>query len=64
MAFTGKTLPPLDDGLGHAEGNLIMFLAKDRVSKFICVEFHGKAGKMAGSAFFRNVVRGIPEPTS
>lgn len=33
-----------------------MFLAIDRVSKFIYVEFHDCAGKMEGAAFLRNVV--------
>src|SRR3546814_16506614 len=37
-----------------------MFLAIDRVSKFTCVEFHDKAGKMAGSAFLRNVIEAFP----
>ena len=36
--------------LRHADGKLIMFLAIDRVSKFTYVEFHSKAGKMAGLA--------------
>jgi len=46
--------------LRHADGKLIMFLAIDRVSKFTYVEFHGKAGKMAGSAFLRAVVEAFP----
>jgi transposase-like protein len=46
--------------LRHADGKLIMFLAIDRVSKFTYVEFHDKAGKMAGSAFLRNVVEAFP----
>ena len=37
--------------LRHADGKLIMFLAIDRVSKFTYVEFHEKAGKMAGATF-------------
>jgi transposase-like protein len=46
--------------LRHADGKLIMFLAIDRVSKFTYVEFHDKAGKMAGSAFLRSVVEVFP----
>ena len=46
--------------LRHADGKLVMFLAIDRVSKFTYVEFHDKAGKMAGSAFLRNVVEVFP----
>jgi len=47
--------------LRHAEGKLIMFLAIDRISKFTYIEFHDKAGKMAGAAFFlRNVVEAFP----
>ncbi len=46
--------------LRHADGKLIMFLAIDRVSKFTHVEFHDKAGKMAGSAFLSNVVEVFP----
>jgi transposase-like protein len=46
--------------LRHADGKLIMFLAIDRVSKFTYVEFHDKAGKMAGSAFLRNLVEAFP----
>ena len=46
--------------LRHADGKLIMFLAIDRVSKFTHVEFHDKAGKMAGAAFLRNVVEAFP----
>jgi transposase-like protein len=46
--------------LRHADGKLIMFLAIDRVSKFTYVEFHSKAGKMAGSAFLRSVVEVFP----
>jgi transposase-like protein len=46
--------------LRHADGKLIMFLAIDRVSKFTYVEFHDKAGKMAGSAFLRSVVEAFP----
>jgi transposase-like protein len=46
--------------LRHADGKLIMFLAIDRVSKFTYVEFHDKAGKMAGSAFLRTVVEVFP----
>ncbi len=37
-----------------------MFLAIDRVSTFTHVEFHDKAGKMAGSNFLRNVVEVFP----
>ena len=46
--------------LRHADGKLIMFLAIDRVSKFTHVEFHDKAGKMAGAAFLRSVVEVFP----
>lgn len=46
--------------LRHADGKLIMFLAIDRVSKFTYVEFHDRAGKMAGSAFLRAVVEVFP----
>jgi transposase-like protein len=46
--------------LRHADGKLVMFLAIDRVSKFTYVEFHDKAGKMAGSAFLRSVVEVFP----
>ena len=46
--------------LRHADGKLIMFLAIDRVSKFTYVEFHDKAGKMAGAAFLRSVVEAFP----
>jgi transposase-like protein len=46
--------------LRHADGKLVMFLAIDRVSKFTYVEFHDSAGKMAGSAFLRNVVEAFP----
>jgi transposase-like protein len=46
--------------LRHTDGKLIMFLAIDRVSKFTYVEFHDKAGKMAGSAFLRAVVEVFP----
>ena len=46
--------------LRHADGKLVMFLAIDRVSKFIHVEFHDSAGKMEGAAFLRNVVEVFP----
>nr|WP_295108953.1 IS481 family transposase [uncultured Caulobacter sp.] len=46
--------------LRHADGKLVMFLAIDRVSKFTYVEFHDKAGKMAGAAFLRSVVAVFP----
>ena len=46
--------------LRHADGKLIMFLAIDRVSKATHVEFHDKAGKMAGATFLRNVVEASP----
>lgn len=36
--------------LRHTDGKLVMFLAIDRVSKFIYVEFHDSAGKMEGSS--------------
>lgn len=44
----------------HADGKLIMFLAIDRVSKFTYVEFHDRAGKMAGAAFLRAAVEVFP----
>ena len=37
-----------------------MFLAIDRVSKFTYVEFHEKAGKMAGATFLEAVVEVFP----
>ena len=43
-----------------AEGKLNMFLAIDRVSKFVYVEFYDNAGKMNGAAFLRNVVAAFP----
>jgi hypothetical protein len=46
--------------LRHADGKL---MAIDRVSTFTYVELHGKAGKVAGSAFLRNVVGVFPKPT-
>jgi len=39
---------------------MFLFLAIDRVSKFTYIEFHDKAGKMAGAAFLRNVVAAFP----
>jgi hypothetical protein len=39
--------------LRHADGQLVMFLAIDRVSKFTYVEFHDSAGKMEGSVFLK-----------
>ena len=47
-------------GLRLAEGNLIMSLAIDRVSKFTVVQFHQNAGKMEGAAFLRHVVNTFP----
>jgi hypothetical protein len=46
--------------LRHAAGKLIMFVAIDRVSKFTYVEFHDKAGKMAGAAFLKTLVEVFP----
>jgi hypothetical protein len=43
-----------------AEGKLHMFLAIDRVSKFVYVEFHEQATKLIGAAFMRNVVAVFP----
>ena len=43
-----------------AEGKLNMFLAIDRVSKFVYVEFYENAGKVNGAAFLRNVVKAFP----
>jgi hypothetical protein len=43
-----------------AEGKLHMFLAIDRVSKFVYVEFHEHATKLTGGAFMRNVVAVFP----
>ncbi len=37
-----------------------MSLAIDRVSKFVYVEFHDRAGKMEGAAFPRNVAAAFP----
>ena len=46
--------------LHHADGELVMFLAIDRVSKFTYVEFYDCAGKMEGAAFLRSVVEVFP----
>ena len=46
--------------LRHAGGKRILFLAIDRVSKFIYVQFHDGARKMEGSSFLRNVVAAFP----
>ena len=43
-----------------AQGKLNMFLAIDRVSKFIYVEFRDDAGKMNGADFLRGVVSAFP----
>jgi len=43
-----------------AEGKLNMFLAIDRVSKFVYVEFYENAGKVNGAAFLRKVVKAFP----
>ncbi len=37
-----------------------MSLAIDRVSKFVYVEFHDRAGKIEGAAFLRNVAAAFP----
>ena len=46
--------------LRSAEGKLHMFLAIDRVSKFVYVEFYDSPGKAEGSAFLRGVVKAFP----
>jgi transposase InsO family protein len=43
-----------------AEGKLFMFLAIDRVSKFVHVAFFEAATKMNGAAFLREVVAAFP----
>jgi len=43
-----------------AEGKLFMFLAVDRVSKFVHVGFHDANTKMNGAAFLREVVEAFP----
>jgi transposase InsO family protein len=43
-----------------AEGKLFMFLAIDRVSKFVHVAFFEAATKMNGAAFLRQVVAAFP----
>jgi transposase InsO family protein len=43
-----------------AEGKLFMFLAIDRVSKFVHVAFFEAANKMNGAAFLREVVATFP----
>ena len=46
--------------LRPAQGNLNMFLAIDRVSKFTYVEFRDNAEKMNGANFLRGVVEAFP----
>ncbi len=43
-----------------AEGKTHMFLAIDRVSKFVYVEFHETAEMATGGAFMRNVIKAFP----
>lgn len=43
-----------------AEGKLYMFVAIDRTSKFVYVELHPKAGKMAAASFLRNLIAAVP----
>jgi hypothetical protein len=43
-----------------AEGKLIIFLAIDRLSKFVHVEIHESVGKMQSAAFPRSVVATFP----
>ncbi len=43
-----------------AEGKTHMFLAIDRVSKFVYVEFHPTAEMATGGAFMRNVIKAFP----
>jgi transposase InsO family protein len=43
-----------------AEGKLFMFLAIDRVSKFVHVAFHDANTKLNGAAFLREVVAAFP----
>ena len=43
-----------------AKGKLVMFLAIDRVSKFVHIEFNESAGKLEGAAFLRSVVATFP----
>jgi len=43
-----------------AEGKTHMFLAIDRVSKFVYVEFHSTAEMATGGAFMGNVIKAFP----
>lgn len=43
-----------------AEGKLYLFVAIDRTSKFVFVELHQKAGKMAAAAFLGNLIAAVP----
>ena len=43
-----------------AEGKTHMFLAIDRVSKFVYVEFHPTAEMATGGAFMRHVIKAFP----
>ncbi len=46
--------------LRSTEGKIHMFLAIDRVSKFVYVEFYDSPGKVEGSGFLRGVVKAFP----
>ena len=46
--------------LKHADGELALFLAIDRVSTFTCVAFRERAGDTEGAAFLGNVVAAFP----
>lgn len=43
-----------------AEGKLYLFVAIDRTSKFVYVELHQKAGKMAAADFLSNLTTAVP----
>src|ERR687890_590118 len=43
-----------------AQGKLFMFLAIDRVSKFVHVAFHDANTRMNGAAFLRDVIAAFP----
>ena len=43
-----------------AEGKLYLFVAIDRTSKFVYVELHQKAGKMAAADFLGNLIAAVP----
>jgi transposase-like protein len=46
--------------LRSAEGEVHLFLAVDRVTKFTYVEVHDRADTMAGAAFLAGVVAAFP----